>query len=795
MLAADTGQRAGAGDEMDDGQLGRHHLRQPVRGPLQRHQAPGQGLLVQPFLVVQPGRRAQHDPFEDRPGVGLEVLAQRRQLLARLAGAAAAAQPHDQMEPGEGHRPVSRPAPFGEHLAQDLLALGAAPQFGEHGRVPGAQDRHLGLGAQLPRVADRGPEVLGRQGVLAPPFVGLPAGGERFGGAPVVTDPAEDAQALVGVRACLARPFGPVGQHIGTHLEGLGELPFVAVLPAGADRFVQQPRQVGGLAGEHDREEPERCRNPAGLRLAGPVGARDDPQPGHALLVGPDVLGVVGADQLDQGHLAPRLPEQFGPHRRRRVGAAFVDGGRRFDGRGPDGRGEGVGAQRGGRLGPVQGVGAQFAHLPVPAQREHHAEHLLLVAGGDGVTQGGADVLVLALQERDGGPLSGAAQFGFDGTDQLPVEHQVAPDHGFPLRRLVEPGGGVLADGLQQPVAHLAVLAGRGDDERLVDQGAEQTGDLAGAPRPVRADRLGGGEGAAAREDGEPAQHGAFGLVQEVPGPVDDGAQGLLTGQYGAGSAGEQAEPVVEPVGDLARGEHPQPGGGEFDGERQSVQAAADLRRGRRGLLVRVGPEARPGGGAAVGEQAQRHRVRQRFDRADELARDAEGFTAGGEHGEVRAVGEQVVGEGRGRVDDVFAVVQEQQHATPGTVLGEPCQGVFHIPLGDPELLGANAAQHGLAGAERGQYGLRHRLGVVDRGEFGQPDTVRPGVRDGFGGLLGEPGLARTAGAQEGDQPGVREVLAQGRDVVLAPDETGEPGPEVAVRCGGGRGGRGAGTR
>ncbi|SCE61849.1 hypothetical protein GA0115253_109876, partial [Streptomyces sp. Termitarium-T10T-6] len=238
-----------------------------------------------------------------------------------------------------------------------------------------------------------------------------------------------------------------------------------------------------------------------------------------------------------------------------------------------------------------------------------------------------------------------------------------------------------------------------------------------------------------------------------------------------------------------ARGEHPQPGGGQFDGERQPVQPTADLGAGGGGRLVRVGAEAGAGGGPAFGEQPQGHRVGQRVDGADELAGYAEGFAAGGDDGELRAVGQQMVGEGGGRADDVLAVVQQEQHPARGAVLGEPYERVTAGAVGGAQLLGARPAQHGLAGPERAEDRLGHGVRVVDGGQFGEPDAVGPGFGGGLRGLLRQPGLARAAGPEQGDQPGAAEVLAQGCHVGVAPDEAGEPGAEVA---GGGRG-RGGG--
>ncbi|BFO20959.1 hypothetical protein SHKM778_73470 [Streptomyces sp. KM77-8] len=230
------------------------------------------------------------------------------------------------------------------------------------------------------------------------------------------------------------------------------------------------------------------------------------------------------------------------------------------------------------------------------------------------------------------------------------------------------------------------------------------------------------------------------------------------------------------------RGEHPQPGGGEFDGERESVEAAADLRAGRRRIGVGVGAEAGAGGGSAVGEQTQRDRFGQRLDRAEQLAAHTERFAAGGEDGEPGAAFQQRLDEVGGGLDDMLAVVQDQQHAARAAVFGEAFHGVG-VPVGDgPHALGSGAVQHGLAGADGGEDGLRDGVGVVDRGEFGQPHPVGHGLPYGLGGLLGQPGLARAAGPEQGDEPGGGEVRADGLDVGLPADERGQPGPQIAGR-------------
>ncbi len=351
--------------------------------------------------------------------------------------------------------------------------------------------------------------------------------------------------------------------------------------------------------------------------------------------------------------------------------------------------------------------------------------------------------------------------------------------------RLVESLARVLGHGLQKPVSHPAVRArGSCDHEGLVDERAERV-EGGGA-----ADGLGGGEVAAAGEDGQPAQDVPFVRVEQFPGPVDDGTQGLLTGQHGTTAGGEQPEAVVEPVGDLACGQHAQPGRRELDGQGQSVQTPADLRTGLR-ILLRT--EAGAGRRTPLGEQPQRDGLRQRLHGPQQLPWHAEGFTAGGQYRQARTALQQRLHQPGGGLDDVLAVVEDQQHPAAAAVLGEPLDGVV-VPLSPgPHRLGAGPVQHGLAGAYGGQYGLRHRLRRVDRREFGQPHAVPRHVPHDLRGLLRQPRLARPAGPEQRDEPGRAEVPPDGLDIGLPTDEGGETGTEVGRRAGGGDSGGGGG--
>jgi hypothetical protein len=145
------------------------------------------------------------------------------------------------------------------------------------------------------------------------------------------------------------------------------------------------------------------------------------------------------------------------------------------------------------------------------------------------------------------------------------------------------PGGqllrAVLADRLQHPQPH--PVAER-LQQRLVDQGRQQLigladGELpAGAPpaRTHSGDRGGGRPGG---EDGEPLGEQPLRGGEQLPAPLDDGAQRTVPRQCRATAAGQQPEPVGQPTGDLGERQHPQPGGGELDRQRQAVKPPDDI--------------------------------------------------------------------------------------------------------------------------------------------------------------------------------------------------------------------------
>ncbi len=91
----------------------------------------------------------------------------------------------------------------------------------------------------------------------------------------------------------------------------------------------------------------------------------------------------------------------------------------------------------------------------------------------------------------------------------------------------------------------------------------------------------------AADENGEPTKGDALGFEKEVEAPVEGGEQCLMAWQRGAPAPGQHPEPVTEPRGKFVDAQRTAAHGGQFDRQRDAVQAAAHGRRRLGELAVR----------------------------------------------------------------------------------------------------------------------------------------------------------------------------------------------------------------
>jgi hypothetical protein len=197
--------------------------------------------------------------------------------------------------------------------------------------------------------------------------------------------------------------------------------------------------------------------------------------------------------------------------------------------------------------------------------------------------------------------------------------------------------------------------------QALVGEPADQVGHQAPV---VRGDGRRTVEVEPAGEHAEPAEQRALRVVEQVVAPVDHVAQRAVP-VVGAAPAGQQLQVVGEAGEQAVHTERGDPGRGQLDGQRHPVQPGtqpADL-----GALV---GEVRVGGLGPVQEQCLGLRAQraagvrrdqgQRRHPDGALAGHSEPFPAGGQHGQLRTPGQQPLGQRRGRVQQVLAVVQHQ---------------------------------------------------------------------------------------------------------------------------------------
>ena len=92
----------------------------------------------------------------------------------------------------------------------------------------------------------------------------------------------------------------------------------------------------------------------------------------------------------------------------------------------------------------------------------------------------------------------------------------------------------------------------------------------------------------AAHEHRQAGEQRPLRLFEHVVAPRDRAAQGLLALGEVAGAAGEQSETVLEPAEHRLRREDSDARRRQLDGQRQAVEAHADLRHGRRVLVGHV---------------------------------------------------------------------------------------------------------------------------------------------------------------------------------------------------------------
>ncbi len=410
----------------------------------------------------------------------------------------------------------------------------------------------------------------------------------------------------------------------------------------------------------------------------------------------------------------------------------------------------------------------------------------------DRLAQREEEVLLLAPQVRRGGGLVAA-----DERVRAAFRERGGPAlHGLVRRsrgtRVLEPQRAELPHRLEHPVAHDPVVLGD-PQERLGDQPVER---VEGSPRRRAEDRPRAARDRLRRlrresvgEHGGPAQQVLLGRTQQVPAPLDHGLEGPVPVRGEAVARAQEREALVEVPLDVLDAHRAHARRGELDREREAVQALAqpgdDV-----GRQARTGPD----GASALDEEPDRGAVpavrTQGVERVDLLGREAQGRPARREDGQVRRRAEQVRGPARGTVEDVLAVVQDEQG-------GPPPHTVEHLSA---HLGRRQAVREPPRARGRGDpQAVRERHDDVLVGPHAREldddhEVDRPGRRRTPCDLLREARLAEPARTEDRDEPGPGERVPHPLDVGLPADQrVGSHAHTTHLRrvgAGGGRTGR-----
>ena len=303
------------------------------------------------------------------------------------------------------------------------------------------------------------------------------------------------------------------------------------------------------------------------------------------------------------------------------------------------------------------------------------------VAGGHRTRSRRSEVLGLELEPSQPLGRRGTTHSREGLLRELGVVPRVPLRQGIPVGR-VEVLLSVLADRLEQPVAVLRRVAVVGDHQRSSHQGRQEVEHVVRGDGVVAAHRLGCVERAAASEDREPRKEPLLDGVEEVERPVDRGTQRRVTLNRTTGATGQKAETLIQTLGDLRRAEHPDSGRGQFDRQRDPVEADHDLHHRGRVLLGELEVTAHRGG--ALHEQparlaahdhdrigARRDRERRHPDHV--LTRDAQRLTARRQDRYRRTSARELDDQRRRRREEMLAVVDdEEQLLTPERVEQRP---------------------------------------------------------------------------------------------------------------------------
>jgi hypothetical protein len=272
-------------------------------------------------------------------------------------------------------------------------------------------------------------------------------------------------------------------------------------------------------------------------------------------------------------------------------------------------------------------------------------------------------------------------------------------------------------------------------------------------------------------EHPEPGEQLLLARVEQPVAPDDGVAHRLLPLGEVRPVPAQELEPVAEAREQVLGPQQLHPRRDQLDGERQAVQAAADLRHRLRVVLPdreagTYGPrpldeEAHGVVGAHLVEGAVAGEA-QRVDRELVLALDVQDGAARDDDGEARAAPEEL-GHQRGGIGQLLEVVEDHERAAVAEEVPD------HL---EPPRVAAGAGGAADAEAERPHHGGRDQGRVLDRRERDEEGPSGEALAEAAGGLYGEPGLAHASGPRERDQADVlvRQPLRERRELVVPAD-------------------------
>jgi hypothetical protein len=229
----------------------------------------------------------------------------------------------------------------------------------------------------------------------------------------------------------------------------------------------------------------------------------------------------------------------------------------------------------------------------------------------------------------------------------------------------------------------------------------------------------------------------------------------------------QEAEPFIETAGDLGDVDGLRPRRGQLEGERDAVESPADLDH-RRCVLFRqldggirsARPFEEQCHGRHVLEILERNTVEivdgQRCDRPHVFTHHGERFATRGDDRDARRSVQDPLGDVGDRLDQVFAVVQQQQ-------------GVASAQHVDDRILD----RHAEAGVDPQHPGERSErcIAVADGHQLDEMDAIGEPRRNGPGELQSERRLPDSCTSHQGDQPRLDHLLDEFCEQFVAPDQ------------------------